>query len=99
MLFEGNLDYLEGLYRAWREDPARVDPAWAAWLQALEDGRVEEPAPIAAMPASRRPEGRVSPPGPAAPPAASSPQGRLESLLWAYREVGYFFAHLNPLLP
>jgi 2-oxoglutarate dehydrogenase complex dehydrogenase (E1) component-like enzyme len=54
MLFEGNLAYLESLYRAWREDPSGVDPAWVPWLRALEDGRLEEPEP----PASGRPPGR-----------------------------------------
>jgi 2-oxoglutarate dehydrogenase E1 component len=116
MLFEGNLAYLENLYRTWRENPAAVDPAWTPWLQALEEGRITEP-PVPTReppaPASRRPEGRVSPPGSpriagsaappkagsAAPPAAGPAQGRLEGLLWAYREVGYFYARLNPLLP
>jgi 2-oxoglutarate dehydrogenase E1 component len=104
MLFEGNLAYLENLYQAWRADPKGVDPAWVPWLRALEDGRLEEPRPP--EPAPGRTAGRVSPPalaraaGPAGPgPGPGSSQGRLESLLWAYREAGYFYARLNPLLP
>ena len=96
MLFEGNLAYLEGLYRAWREDPSTVDPAWASWMQALEEGRAEDP------PAWVPPRLSASAPAAAAAPApaaAGSAQGRLENLLQAYREVGYFYARLNPLLP
>ena len=69
MLFEGNLAYLEGLYRAWREDPATVDPAWASWMQSLEEGRAEEPPawvparpPASAPPAGRRRAGPRPPP-------------------------------------
>jgi 2-oxoglutarate dehydrogenase E1 component len=88
MLFEGNLAFLEDLYRTWRENPAAVDPAWVPWLEALEQGQtMEPPARAGAAPAA----------APAALPAAAP--GRLESLLWAYREVGYFYARLNPLLP
>ena len=28
-----------------------------------------------------------------------SKQSRVDSLLWAYRDVGYFYAYLNPLRP
>ena len=26
-------------------------------------------------------------------------QSRVDSLVWAYRDVGYLYAHLNPLAP
>ncbi|NBF39381.1 MAG: 2-oxoglutarate dehydrogenase E1 component [Spirochaetes bacterium] len=37
------------------------------------------------------------PPGGAAPDLAVYRQSRVESLIWAYRDVGYIYAHLNPL--
>ncbi|MFO7782143.1 MAG: hypothetical protein R6W94_11005, partial [Spirochaetia bacterium] len=36
-------------------------------------------------------------PGEAMPDAAVYRQSRVDSLIWAYRDVGYIYAHLNPL--
>ncbi len=33
-----NLDFVEALHGAWRDDPGAVDPEWAAWFSALEEG-------------------------------------------------------------
>ena len=110
MVFEENLAYLETLYQDWRENPDSLDPSWQAWLAAVERGEVpvpevRRPAPEGRPSAPGRrpaaPEGR--PPAPAAVPGPASQdliykQTRVDSLLWAYRDVGYFYAHLNPLL-
>jgi 2-oxoglutarate dehydrogenase E1 component len=95
VIFEDNLGYLEALYRAWQEDSAALDPSWQAWLAAVELGEV----PIPAVDRPVAPGGR---PAAAAVPASSEQvhkQTRVDSLLWAYRDVGYFYARLNPLLP
>jgi len=116
MLFEGNLAYLEGLYLAWREDPAAVDPSWLPWLEAVEAGvqagntglhagntglhagEAGRPAVPPASAVSARSVG-PAPGGQSADTGSGFLQGRVDSLLWAYREVGYFYARLNPLLP
>jgi 2-oxoglutarate dehydrogenase E1 component len=93
VVFEDNLAYLETLYQSWRENPDGLDPSWKAWLAAVERGEV----PVLQV---RRP-----PPGPGLAPTSGPAyadlaykQTRVDSLLWAYRDVGYFYAHLNPLL-
>ena len=78
-----NTDYIEKLHAAWREDPASVDPAWAGFFA----GVLEE-----------KPEGVQA--GVSPVPGMSEKaykQGRVDSLLWAYRDVGYLYAKLNPL--
>jgi 2-oxoglutarate dehydrogenase E1 component len=100
VVFEDNLAYLETLYQTWRENPDGLDPSWKAWLAAVERGEV--PVPEIRRTAPKRP---VAPGGRptafAVPEPASSDlifkQTRVDSLLWAYRDVGYFYAHLNPL--
>jgi len=82
-----SLGYWEELYRGWQQDPASVQPGWAAAFRGFEQTGALEAAPTA-----RR----------AAPGAGSQPDDRqcaVDRLLAAYREVGYFYARLNPLLP
>ena len=78
-----NLSYLESVYQQWKKDHAAVDPAWNDYFLQQSRG----PTPVAA------------------PVAASAPastdmvykQSRVDSLLWAFRDIGYLYARLNPL--
>ncbi len=86
-------EYLEALYQEWRRDPGAVDPRWAEWFRDL-------PADAETAGATAAPEVRAALEAPPAEADAETAfkQGRLNALLWAFRDVGYFYAHLNPLM-
>ena len=76
-----NLSYIENLCRQWEGDPSAVGPAWDAYFRR------------AAMPDGARAQ--------AEPRTGKSEmayrQSRVDSMLWAYRDIGYLYARLNPL--
>jgi 2-oxoglutarate dehydrogenase E1 component len=76
-----NLPYTEELYEIWKENPNAVDPVWRDFFQQHQ--------PLEARP----------PEGPPGVPKSDMifRQGRVDSLLWAYRDIGYLYARLNPL--
>jgi 2-oxoglutarate dehydrogenase E1 component len=76
-----NTSYIEDLYRQWSQNPAAVGDAWNAYFR-----QMETPSPAQ--------------PGLPLQPGESDMayrQSRVDSLLWAYRDVGYLYAKLNPL--
>lgn len=76
-----NLSYIEEVYRDWQRNPSGVDPVWDAHFR-LATG----------------PDGqRVPPDGPAPGADMAYRQSRVDSLLWAFRDIGYLYARLNPL--
>ena len=76
-----NLTYIEEVYRDWQKNPSGVDPVWDAHFRATTG-----------------PDGRRQSPGEAAPEADMAyRQSRVDSLLWAFRDIGYLYARLNPL--
>ena len=89
-----NHEFIEELYETWKKDGASVDPEWAALFTELETEGHRVPGAFT--------------PGP--PPPSSIPrpeqgnaelahkQSRFDSLLWSYRDVGYLYARLNPLV-
>ncbi len=102
-----NARFVDDLYESWLADPASVDPEWRDYFAALDNGGVAGKglelrgvrgatgnAPHAALPGHA--------PGAAAAAAdeatdAAYKQSRVNSLLWAYRDVGYIHADINPL--
>ncbi|TKJ37745.1 MAG: 2-oxoglutarate dehydrogenase E1 component [Planctomycetes bacterium B3_Pla] len=76
-----NLSYIENLYREWQANPSEVSAAWNDYF-----GRTAEP------------DG-VLPKAPAGIDKSNMAyrQGRVDSMLWAYRDIGYLYARLNPL--
>jgi len=76
-----NLSYIEHLYSEWERDSSAVGPAWDAYFRRV------------AMPGGARAE--------AEPRTGKSDmayrQSRVDSMLWAYRDIGYLYACLNPL--
>ncbi len=80
--------FVEELYVEWKNDSSSVDPAWDAYFRGVENGK--PPGPSGA---------EQSPIFPASPPARvdQDKQGRVNALLWAYRDIGYLYADLNPL--
>ncbi len=73
--------YIEDLYRRWQRDPGAVDRAWDDYFR-----RTVSPA---AGPPRPEPQAPVR--------DMAYRQSRVDSLLWAYRDVGYLYARLNPL--
>jgi 2-oxoglutarate dehydrogenase E1 component len=85
-LTAANLPWLEDLHAAWKNDPGSVDGPWD------EVFRREESIPDV----ERRSAART------AIPRATElayKQSRVNSLINGFREVGYIYAHLNPLTP
>lgn len=73
-----NLQYLEGLYQEWEEDPQTVPQAWDHFFSHTlpQQAKISQPQEIDQL---------------------TYKQSRVNSLIWAYRDVGYIFADLNPL--
>ncbi len=94
ILDPSNIGYLEELYSQWNHDPSSISEEWQALFSRLEKGGTPVFEAIQALP----------PPAPdSAPPVMKSDdmvrkQSRVDSLMWAYRDVGYLYAKLNPLV-
>ena len=77
----GNLDAIEDAYRRWKHDPSSVDDSWRYFFEGFELGSAQPAAPIA--------------------PAVGEDESRLQTgvirLIYAYRDLGHFLAHLDPL--
>jgi 2-oxoglutarate dehydrogenase E1 component len=76
-----NLSYIEQLYREWERAPSAVGPGWDAYFR-----RVEKP--------DGKPDRQKSDTGKR---DMAYRQSRVDSMLWAYRDIGYLYARLNPL--
>jgi 2-oxoglutarate dehydrogenase E1 component len=95
-----NAAFADELYAAWMEDPGSVGPEWQEYFRSIElNGGQESEKTVTA----RRPGGSGGStsfighaPGPNLKPAGDK-QSRVESLLWAYRDVGAIYARINPL--
>ncbi len=86
-LSPANLPWLEELHEAWRKDHAAVDGSWDEVFRQAES----TPSPRAAR--------GVTPPVPAGETDMAYKQSRVDRLIHGFREVGYIYAHLNPLAP
>jgi 2-oxoglutarate dehydrogenase E1 component len=91
-----SLEFVEELYEAWLRDPSSVDNRWRTFFRDFDQrgsldlgtpGRRIRPAAHGTAPTVTPAEDRYG----------RSKQSRVDSLLWAYRDVGYFYAYLNPL--
>jgi 2-oxoglutarate dehydrogenase E1 component len=76
-----NISYIEYLYREWKEKPSAVSEVWDAYFRRVSDINDVHPE------ATTQPLVRDM----------AYRQGRVDSLLWAYRDIGYLYARLNPL--
>src|SRR5438270_961156 len=79
-----NLELIDQNYQRWQEDPASVDPSWAAFFEGFELGNL--PQRNGAAVAAPRAVTRESP-----------LQTRIDGLVYAYRTVGHTIARVNPL--
>jgi 2-oxoglutarate dehydrogenase E1 component len=76
-----NVTYIENLYRQWEKNPSSVDASWSAYFRQAGDIGVT-------LPRETLPAGKGD---------MAYRQSRVDSLLWAYRDIGYLYARLNPL--
>ena len=80
-----NANYVEDLYQLWVDDPRKVLPGWADYFNKFTN---RAHTPTGMPPPSEVSQKEVSP---------AYKQRRVDSLIWAYRDIGYIFADLNPL--
>src|SRR6266699_951075 len=80
-----NLELIDQNYRRWQEDPASVDPIWAAFFEGFELGNLPQRNGAAAAAAPR------------AVTRKSPLQTRIDGLVYAYRTLGHTIARVNPL--
>jgi 2-oxoglutarate dehydrogenase E1 component len=107
-----NIDFIEGLYARYLQDPSSVDPSWRETFERSFEGSngagrpifnktlLETPAPAAAPGKNGKPA-----PAPVAPSAAAAPgptqdvrlQARVDQTITAFRLRGHLRARLDPL--
>ena len=90
-----SLTFIEELYEAWLQDPSSVDGGWQRFFSDFHGGGTLDLGTPRRMPSG----GTPATPEAALDELGRSKQSRVDSLLWAYRDVGYFYAYLNPLRP
>ncbi|MGA2763653.1 MAG: 2-oxoglutarate dehydrogenase E1 component [Spirochaetia bacterium] len=83
-----DIPWIEELHERWQADPKSVEPQWDEFFQNQEGNHI----------ALKRRGGAVAAES-ALPTDMAFKQSRVDSLLWGYRDVGYLYAHLNPLAP
>jgi 2-oxoglutarate dehydrogenase E1 component len=87
-----NTSFIEELYAEWKRDSGSVPKEWADYFRNLDAGN--------AAPAGTGSAGNAAP-GSASSAAGHRPssfkQSRVDSLVWAYRDVGYLYSKINPL--
>ena len=104
-----NIDFIEGLYARWLEDPASVDPSW----RELFAGTATSGRPLLATngngPAVARPAARtngnghgavvqtIAPVAAPVPRSAMQLQARVDQTLYAFRLRGHLLAQIDPL--
>ena len=96
-----NAHFVDDLYAQWTEDASSVPDEWARYFSSLENGHGYAPATTAGAVTQQEPS--ASHRAEAAAAGVSSDvlyaykQSRVDSLMWAYRDIGYIYATLNPL--
>src|SRR5688572_29476911 len=76
----GDMEVLDDLYQRWRRDPASVDASWRSFFEGFELGTGRPAAPSG---------------GGAQGGAEGGSQGSVVRLIYAYRDLGHFLAHLD----
>ena len=80
-----NGEYVDDLYRRWKEDPTGVDPEWRVFFEGFDLG-VSRTPPKGAKTA---PDGSLA--------RAHENQWRVDTLIHHYRDLGHLAADLDPL--
>ena len=78
--------YVEELYLRWKADASSVSADWNQFFLGFELGIDRSPQPA-----------RAADPVPTQTLPAHSKQGRVDALIYQYRDIGHMAAHLDPL--
>ena len=94
--------FLDAQYRQWQKDPNSVGADWRTFFQGFELGyeRAPEPAKMdgsASATTAPAPIATTAAAAPAAPAASRGSQSKVDSLIYAYRNLGHLAANLDPL--
>ena len=93
--------FLDAQYRQWQRDPNSVGADWRTFFQGFELGyeRAPEPAKVDGSSTTPSAPAAAAAPAPATAPTASSrgAQSKVDSLIYAYRNLGHLAAGLDPL--
>ena len=108
-----NIDFIEGLYARWLEDPASVDPSWRELFASTAPPRAGPSrsasngnghggrSPAAPARPTATAGAAVQAPGPGAgaalPRGAMQLQARVDQTLYAFRLRGHLLAQIDPL--
>ncbi len=102
-----NAAFIDELYQDWLQDPTSIDSSWQAFFATQEAELAARPVAVsrpvsdsAAKKASTAPiPGAFErpPEGASGHDKENSKQGRVTSLIWAFRDIGYLYADINPL--
>jgi 2-oxoglutarate dehydrogenase complex dehydrogenase (E1) component-like enzyme len=80
-LMMDNISYIEELYSEWEKDPSSVDSQWDMYFRKAAEEKASKPDVVPTAGAGDM----------------AYRQSRVDSMLWAYRDIGYLYARLNPL--
>ncbi len=87
-LHSHNIEYLENLYKQYRQDPSAFEPAWAAFFKGFDLGFVNVLPPDSTSKSSSPNDFTTN----------NSLKGKdVYALVQAYRQLGHFAADLDPL--
>ena len=97
-----NGPYLEEMYNRWRADPDQVDEQWRTFFQGFDLGYRPVPPEVGEAPAAAPAPLLELPLRPAAQTeapvdTAHTLQGKVDSLIYHYRDIGHFAARIDPL--
>jgi 2-oxoglutarate dehydrogenase E1 component len=81
-----NREVLDEQYARWKQDPASVDPAWAAFLSGFDLGFARAEV-----------EGEATPAAGGGDFETLKLQQRVDSLIYAYRDLGHTACNLDPI--
>ena len=82
-----NAAYLDAMHEQWRTDPDSVDPAWRSFFQGFDLGLAQADSGAPALPDAEAMTSHT----------AHTAQGRVDSLIYHYRDIGHLHAKLDPL--
>lgn len=93
ILDPSSIGYLEEIYSQWSRDPSSMSEEWQVLFSRFKKGGTPVFEAIQSLP----------PPAQSEAPIVTSDgmvrkQSSVDSLMWAYRDVGYLYAKLNPLV-
>ncbi len=95
ILNPSNIGYLEELYSQWNHDQSSVSEEWQSYFSRIGKGGTPVFEAIQTLPPPPEP---VSGPSVRESDIMVMKQSRVDSFIWAYRDVGYLYAKLNPLV-